>query len=111
MILSSIATSVMDALGPLYRSAQTPLSASDLLTSECSMKAFLLAAGHGTRLRPITKNPPKCLVPIQGVPMLAIWLSVCKELGISEVLINLHAHADAVSAFLRQNDHCGIRVQ
>jgi mannose-1-phosphate guanylyltransferase len=100
----------MDALGPLYRSAQTRVSASDLLTSECSMKAFLLAAGHGTRLRPITDNLPKCLVPIQGVPMLAIWLSVCKELGISEVLINLHAHADSVSAFLRQNHHSGVRV-
>ena len=74
------------------------------------MKAFLLAAGHGTRLRPITDKLPKCLVPIQGLPMLAIWLSVCKGLGITEVLINLHAHADTVSTFLRQSHNCGIRV-
>jgi mannose-1-phosphate guanylyltransferase len=66
------------------------------------MKAFLLAAGHGTRLRPITDHVPKCLVPIRGVPMLAIWLALCKELGIKEVLVNLHAHADAVRTFLRE---------
>jgi mannose-1-phosphate guanylyltransferase len=68
------------------------------------MKAFLLAAGYGTRLRPITDNTPKCLVPIQGVPMLAIWLRLCKEIGITEVLINLHAHAAAVRTFLQD---CG----
>ena len=80
------------------------------LAIDGSMKAFLLAAGHGTRLRPITDDIPKCLVPIQGVPMLAIWLSVCKSLGITEVLINLHAHADAVTAFLRHHHDDGIRV-
>ena len=64
------------------------------------MKAFLLAAGHGTRLRPLTDHLPKCLVPIRGTPMLAIWLTLCKKLGIKEVLINLHAHADVVRSFL-----------
>lgn len=67
------------------------------------MKAFLLAAGHGTRLRPITDTIPKCMVPIQGVPMLAIWLQYCNRIGIDEVLINLHAHAAPVREFLRQN--------
>lgn len=67
------------------------------------MKAFLLAAGHGTRLRPITDAIPKCLVPIQGVPLLAIWLQCCSRIGIDEVLINLHAHAAPVREFLRQN--------
>lgn len=65
------------------------------------MKAFLLAAGHGTRLRPITDTIPKCLVPIQGVPMLSIWLQCCNRIGIDEVLINLHAHAAPVREFLR----------
>jgi mannose-1-phosphate guanylyltransferase len=60
------------------------------------LKAFLLAAGHGTRLRPLTEKIPKCLVPIRGVPMLEIWLEVCRRAGIDEVLINLHAHADVV---------------
>ena len=65
------------------------------------MKAFLLAAGHGTRLRPITDTIPKCLVPIQGVPLLALWLESCNRLGVDEVLINLHAHAAPVREFLQ----------
>jgi mannose-1-phosphate guanylyltransferase len=74
------------------------------------VKAFLLAAGPGSRLRPITDAVPKCLVPIRGTPMLSIWLQVCKRFGIEEVLINLHAHAAAVSEFLRQ-DINGPRVR
>lgn len=74
------------------------------------MKAFLLAAGHGTRLRPITDNLPKCLVPIQGTPMLAIWLRLCRQLGIREVLINLHAHADTVREFLGRFTSADLRV-
>lgn len=66
------------------------------------MKAFLLAAGHGTRLRPYTENLPKCLLSIQGVPMLAIWLSLCRDLGISEVLVNTHAHSAQVAEFVQQ---------
>jgi mannose-1-phosphate guanylyltransferase len=67
------------------------------------MKAFLLAAGHGTRLRPLTDSVPKCLVPIQGVPLLEIWLEVCRRAAIDEVLVNLHAHADAVRGRLDRN--------
>jgi mannose-1-phosphate guanylyltransferase len=74
------------------------------------MKAFLLAAGNGTRLRPITDKVPKCLVPIQGMPMLSIWMKVCQKLGITEVLINLHAHADVVRSFLEQGEEGGVRV-
>jgi mannose-1-phosphate guanylyltransferase len=67
------------------------------------MKAFLLAAGHGTRLRPITDNIPKCLVPIRGTPLLSIWLELCKQFGIDEVLINIHAHAAMVRDYLREH--------
>jgi mannose-1-phosphate guanylyltransferase len=66
------------------------------------MKAFLLAAGHGTRLRPYTDQTPKCLLPIQGVPMLEVWLSLCRKYGISEVLVNTHAHSAAVIDFVSQ---------
>ncbi len=75
------------------------------------MKAFLLAAGHGTRLRPITDKIPKCLVPIQGMPMLAIWMALCKKIGITEVLINLHAHADVVRTFLQERTQGDVRVR
>lgn len=64
-----------------------------------SMKAFILAAGNGTRLRPLTDSAPKCLLPIQGVPLLEIWLNNCKAAGITDVLVNAHAHADAVKEF------------
>jgi mannose-1-phosphate guanylyltransferase len=57
------------------------------------MKAFILAAGEGTRLRPLTENTPKCLLPIQGVPLLEIWLEVCMASGIRDVLVNAHSHA------------------
>jgi mannose-1-phosphate guanylyltransferase len=74
------------------------------------MKAFLLAAGHGTRLRPHTDKVPKCLLPIRGVPMLEIWLALCRRYGISEVLVNTHTHADAVVDFLKKWKD-GVRVR
>lgn len=73
------------------------------------MKAFLLAAGQGTRLRPITDNLPKCLVPIGGVPMLQIWMEICHKAGIKEVMVNLHTHADCVRDWLSRNSN-GVRV-
>jgi mannose-1-phosphate guanylyltransferase len=74
------------------------------------MKAFLLAAGHGTRLRPLTDRIPKCLVPIRDVPLLHIWLELCRCYGINDVLINLHSHADLVRDFLSHQDSA-LRVQ
>ena len=73
------------------------------------MKAFLLAAGQGTRLRPITDNVPKCLVPICGVPLLKIWLDICCKAGIDDVMVNLHTHAESVRSWLNVNTD-GIRV-
>ena len=74
------------------------------------MKAFLLAGGLGTRLRPLTDSIPKCLLPVQGVPILQIWFDICRQYGIDEVLINVHAHGDAVRKFIRaQKD--GLRVR
>ena len=52
------------------------------------MKAFLLAAGLGTRLAPYTDDLPKCLIPIHDKPLLGIWLALLKRHGIDEVLIN-----------------------
>jgi mannose-1-phosphate guanylyltransferase len=74
------------------------------------VKAFLLAAGQGTRLRPLTNSLPKCLVPIAGVPLLGIWLNWCCRYGIDEVLINTHAHAGAVREYLAANKPHGLRI-
>jgi mannose-1-phosphate guanylyltransferase len=66
------------------------------------MKAFLLAAGFGTRLRPLTDQIPKCLVPIQGRPLLEWWLILLKRHGITEVLINTHYLAEQVQTYIAQ---------
>ncbi len=67
-------------------------------------KAFLLAAGLGTRLKPLTDRIPKCLVPIGGRPLLSIWLEICESLAVKEVLINTHHLADQVRAWARTQD-------
>jgi mannose-1-phosphate guanylyltransferase len=64
------------------------------------MKAIILAAGLGTRLRPITETIPKCLVPINGVPLLELWLKKCECAGVNEVLINTHHLASLVEEFI-----------
>lgn len=68
------------------------------------MKAFLLAAGLGTRLKPITDTVPKCLVPVAGKPMLAYWFDLFRKHGITEVLINLNHLPDQVRQFVKEND-------
>ena len=65
------------------------------------MKAFLLAAGEGRRLRPLTDRVPKCLVPIGGTPLLGIWLRLLESHGVRGALLNTHYLADEVTAFLR----------
>jgi mannose-1-phosphate guanylyltransferase len=74
------------------------------------LKAFLLAAGNGTRLRPLTETTPKCLLPVGGAPVLEIWLHVCRRFGIDEVLVNVHSHAEMVREFIRGHP-IGSRVQ
>lgn len=65
------------------------------------MKAFLLAAGLGTRLRPMTDHTPKCLLPIRGTPLLGIWLHHLAKCGVEEVLVNTHHLHEQVEQFSR----------
>ena len=60
------------------------------------MKAFLLAAGVGSRLRPITDVTPKCMLVIDDRPLLDIWLDAFDRAGVDEVLVNLHHLPDVV---------------
>jgi mannose-1-phosphate guanylyltransferase len=64
------------------------------------VKAFLLAAGLGSRLRPITDDVPKCMVDIDSRPLLDIWLDAFDRAGVDEVLINLHYLPDVVTRHL-----------
>jgi mannose-1-phosphate guanylyltransferase len=65
------------------------------------MKAVLLAAGFGTRLRPLTDTVPKCLVTIQQKPLLARWLDLLFAHHIEAALINTHYLADVVESFIQ----------
>ncbi len=67
------------------------------------MKTIILAAGLGTRLRPLTDNIPKCLVPIKGKPLLLIWLEKLKDAGIKYFLINTHYLSEKVNNFLSKS--------
>lgn len=65
-------------------------------------KAFLLVAGRGKRLRPLTDTAPKCLLPINGIPLLQIWLEHLERFRIDKVLINTHWLHEQVQDFVEQ---------
>ncbi len=67
-----------------------------------TIKALLLAAGFGTRLKPLTNLWPKCLMPVHEHPILEYWLSTLYQNNITNVIVNTHHHSDAVSAFLKR---------
>ena len=69
------------------------------------MRALLLAAGLGTRLRPITDTTPKCLVPIHGQALLAIWLQRLTQAGIGPFLVNTHYLSGQVNAFVEASPY------
>lgn len=79
----------------------------DLRHKNLPVTALLLAAGLGTRLQPYTNQWPKCLMPIDGVPLLRYWLEATKEMGVSKVLVNLHYLAPIVENFLRDSELAG----
>ena len=64
------------------------------------MKALVLAAGLGTRLRPLTETVPKCLVPIHGVPLLEYWFALLLDRGIERILVNTGYLAERVRAHM-----------
>ena len=78
-----------------------------------TIKAFLLAAGFGSRLRPLTNSIPKCLVPLGGKPILELWLQKLERVNCDSVLINTHYLADQVHDFVdkyRQNSTIQIDI-
>ena len=75
------------------------------------MKAMILAAGLGTRLRPLTDDRPKALVELAGRTLLEITLSRLRAFGISDVIVNVHHFADQVIDYLKANRDFGMRIE
>jgi NDP-sugar pyrophosphorylase family protein len=75
------------------------------------MKAMILAAGLGTRLRPLTDNRPKALVDINGRTLLEITLSRLRKFGVHDVIINVHHFADMIVEYLKTNDNFDMRIE
>jgi NDP-sugar pyrophosphorylase family protein len=75
------------------------------------MRAMVLAAGLGTRLRPLTDNRPKALVEINGRTLLEITLSRLRTFGVHDVIINVHHFADMVVDYLKKNDDFGMHIE
>ena len=75
------------------------------------IRALLLAAGLGTRLRPLTNHTPKCLVPIAGKPLLARWLEQLESIHCKAAIVNTHYLADQVIAFLNKRQPSDMTVQ
>jgi NDP-sugar pyrophosphorylase family protein len=75
------------------------------------MKAMILAAGLGTRLRPLTDDRPKALVEVAGRTLLEITLARLRDIGIREVIVNVHHFADMVIDYLKANDNFGMRIE
>ncbi len=75
------------------------------------MKAMILAAGLGTRLRPLTNDRPKALVEVAGRTMLEITLGQLRSFGIREVIVNVHHFADLVMECLKANDNFGMDIE
>ncbi len=75
------------------------------------MKAMVLAAGLGTRLRPLTDDRPKALVEIDGRTLLEITLTRLREFGVTDVIINVHHFADMVVDYLADKQNFGMRLE
>ena len=75
------------------------------------MKAMILAAGLGTRLKPMTDDLPKALIPVLNRPLLQHVVEHLKFHGFREIIINVHHHAQKILDFLKANENFGIRIE
>lgn len=75
------------------------------------MKAMILAAGLGTRLKPFTNSTPKALVPILGKPVIEHVILKLKKQGFNEVIINIHHFGDQIIDFIKSKNYFDIRIE
>jgi NDP-sugar pyrophosphorylase family protein len=74
------------------------------------MKAFILAAGLGTRLKPLTDNKPKALVEINGTPLIELIINRLIRFGFNQIIVNVHHFADDIIKFLNEKNNFGIEI-
>ena len=74
------------------------------------MKAMIFAAGLGTRLKPLTDNMPKALVPLAGKTLLQWQIERLKAAGITDIVVNVHHFPDMIINYLRENNNFGCRI-
>ena len=74
------------------------------------MKAMIFAAGLGTRLKPLTDNMPKALVPLAGKTLLQWQIERLKAAGITDIVVNVHHFPDMIIKYLRENNNFGCRI-
>jgi NDP-sugar pyrophosphorylase family protein len=75
------------------------------------MRAMVLAAGLGTRLRPLTNNRPKALVELNGRTLLEITLSRLRQFGVQEVIVNAHHFSELILGYLAANQNFGMSIE
>jgi NDP-sugar pyrophosphorylase family protein len=75
------------------------------------MKAMILAAGLGTRLKPFTEKIPKALVEVGGITMLELVIRYLKAAGISQIIINLHHFPDQITQYIASNNNFGLHIE
>ncbi len=75
------------------------------------MKAMILAAGKGTRLKHLTNNRPKALVELNGKPLLGILIEKLKKEGFDHILINIHHFGELIVNYITKNNNFGIKVE
>src|SRR5437763_1989673 len=75
------------------------------------MKAMVLAAGLGTRLRPLTDDRPKALVELSGRTLLDLTLTRLRSFGVNEAIVNVHHFADMVVDYLKAKNNFGMRIE
>ncbi len=74
------------------------------------MKAMILAAGLGTRLRPLTNYQPKAMVEVNGMPLLELVIRRLKYFGFEDIIINVHHFADQITNFLKKKNNFDVNI-
>ena len=92
----------------LVEESVEPLNATPGATARTVTRSFVLGAGLGTRLRPLTESRPKPLVPVAGKPLIAYAFDHLIDAGIERIVVNTHHRAEVYARFFPENTHRGL---